>query len=219
MSVAPSKQLRAEIRRASGAYGLLWVSPVVTVPATLYLAVTIGGSISRSNCANGIVSCEIINRVPLLAGILMSAAFHLLLLRPALDPTHAFVRWHGRQALLLAGVRTAIPLAAVLAFGFDYPALLAIPALMLVWLVGNLWAQSQAAGGDCTLMRLAGQGAGLPLPIWQLAPAAPSPASKPIGSTSSVVDALVKVIQNVRDAAQREMALAQLRRLGAVEDL
>jgi len=89
--------------------------------------------------------------------VLGSALPHLILLVPALNKKSAFVRWHGRQALLLAAVRTVVPLAFVAAFGSGGLALLAVPILIVVWAVGTLIGQRQAARGLCTLMRWFGR--------------------------------------------------------------
>jgi hypothetical protein len=69
-----------------------------------------------------------------------------------------FVRWHGKQALLLAGVRTVVPLGFVLGFGSSWNLAWGLPILIVVWFVGTLRGQSQAARGLCSLMRWAGRG-------------------------------------------------------------
>ena len=209
MTVAPSRQVRAEIKRATHIYRWLWLSPVLTVPAGLFVYINIRASVV---CGVHALSCELAYTIALLAALSGSALIHLVHLPSALDKTSEFVRWHGRQALLLAAVRTAIPLASIVIFGPLEGVLLAIPVLMLVWLIGNAWAQSQAASGDCALMRWAGHGAGLPLTVYEQTPAAPHQAG-------AVVDELVEIIRHGRDPEGRQAALAQLRNLGAVEEL
>jgi hypothetical protein len=99
----------------------------------------------------------------ILIAVFTSALWHLVLLIPALS-RNRFIRWHGRQALLLAGVRTLIPLVFGLAFydsGYD---LLFIPLNFIIWLAGNLIGQNQARQGDCWLARVFSRGSELPGP-------------------------------------------------------
>jgi hypothetical protein len=128
-----------EKRTAQNWYWWLWLSPLATLLALAWL-VTLH--------PEGAVT-------PL--AVLGSALPHLILLVPALNRKSAFVRWHGRQALLLAAVRTVVPLAFVLAFGSEGLALLAVPILIAVWAIGTLRGQLQARRGLCTLMRWFGR--------------------------------------------------------------
>jgi hypothetical protein len=146
-----------------------------------------------------------------MVAVLGSALWHLVLLRPASNKDSQFVRWHGRQALLLAGVRTAVPLLFVLVFGNTYVMLLSIPILIPVWFFGTLWGQLQAARGDCSLMRWFGHALALPsletttegtTPVEELAP-----------------EALVDIIRCSHDPEQRRRALLELENLGMVEPL
>jgi hypothetical protein len=78
----------------------------------------------------------------------------LILLKPSMDKERPFVCWHGRQALLLACLRTIIPLAIAI-WEDDFEAVpVAIPLLIVVWLFGTLWGQRQADRGDCSTLRL-----------------------------------------------------------------
>ena len=158
-----------EALRAKNVYMWLWFSPILTIPTVAFLLfkdpgheLTCGG-VSWEYCDYNrafLVTC--------LIAILGSALWHLVLLVPALDRQSQFVRWHGRQALLLASIRSSIPLAFAaydgLAGGNGGLLLLSIPVLIIVWLSGTLWAQGQARRGDCALMRWTGHGAELPLP-------------------------------------------------------
>ena len=160
-------------------YWWLWLSPLVTALtlawfATLYQEPAV---------------------TPL--SVLGSSLWHLILLFPTFNRKSEFVRWHGRQALLLAGVRTVVPLGFVFGFGTDDPALISIPVLIAVWFFGTLWGQRQAARGKCGLMRWFGRADAQP----------------------SHVDALVDVIRFSRDPEERDKALAKLQELGMVEPL
>ena len=95
-------------------YWWLWLSPVVTLLALAGLA-----TLYRPPAVT-----------PL--SVLGSALPHLVLLVPALNRKSAFVRWHGRQALLLAAVRTVVPLVFVAVFGSEGLALLAVPVLIAI---------------------------------------------------------------------------------------
>jgi hypothetical protein len=116
-----------------------------------------------------------------LSAILGSALWHLFMLIPALDRQRVFVRWHGRQILLLAGIRTAVPAASlVMTLNNESGLLWSIPVLIVIWLFGTLWGQGQASRGDCALMRWFGHGEGLPLLKGATIPGA-GPATYPLG--------------------------------------
>ena len=104
-----------EIRTAKNWYWWLWLSPLLTLPAAAVAALNIYNGIGRElACGYGAYStyfrCDytLRHRVSLIPAFLISALWHLLLLIPARDG-RVFVRWHGRQALALAGLRTAVP--------------------------------------------------------------------------------------------------------------
>jgi hypothetical protein len=150
--------------------------------------------------------------IPLIA-ILGSALWHLVLLIPALNKEHPFIRWHGRQALLLAGVRTAVavPLAHEMAFPtVDFEGYLIIVVLIVIWLGGTLWGQRQAARGDCSLMRWFGRAEALPRP---------EPAEEPAQVAELDTEALVDVIRHSSDPEERLQALAELEKRGMVDSL
>ena len=134
-------------------YRWLWLSPLLTIPSVVFLVfndlgheLICGGN--RRDCDYGLAFM-----VTGLTAILGSALWHLVLLVPALNRQSEFVRWHGRQALLLAGIRTAVPVAFLIydfvEGGYGESVLWSIPALIAVWLFGTLWGQGQAARGDC----------------------------------------------------------------------
>jgi tetratricopeptide (TPR) repeat protein len=148
--------------------------------------------------------------LPLVILLLLSALWHLILLVPALNKTSDFIRWHGRQALMLAGIRTAVPVCMVLLTGDEYGALYAIPILLIVWLFGTLWGQLQAARGNCSLMRWFGRGEALP----HLASV-----SAPVRDFDKDPDALVDIIRFDSDPQLRRAALTELEKLGMVERL
>ncbi len=190
-----TKSLRgSEVRTARDWYWWLWLSPFLTLPTliALWSYYTFGG-------------------VSILIAILGSALWHLFLLIPALGGQSEFVRWHGTQMLLLAGVRTAVPLVFVLTFGGDMVALwVAIPVLIVVWLSGTLWCQLEAARGDCTLMRWFGRAEALP---------ARRRAVESAQANELDPEALVGIIRYSRDPERRRQALAELEKLGMVESL
>ncbi len=209
--------LSPELQRAKNWYRWLWLSPLLTLPTETIL------SLAGNGLACSFVSysryCSSGEGFPIIAilSIPGAALWHLILLVPALDKESAFVRGHGRQALLLAGVRTVLPLGSVLLSGDEGSVSgLTILALILVWFFGTRWGQRQAARGDCSLMRWRGQAEDLPGP-----PAQPKPDTLP--DTPSVApataDQLIAVIRNDPDPVKRQAALAQLSKLGLVEPL
>jgi len=200
-----------ESRKARNWYWWLWLSPLLTVPTLAFFLLQEPGY--DLVCRGTWGSCDwgAAERATVLVAVLASALWHLVLLIPALNKEHPFVRWHGRQALLLAVVRTAVPLGFGLAFGlYDYGALLFIPVQIVVWFAGTLWGQLQAARGRCSLMRWLGQGemlASLQRADEEAEPADPE------------VEALMAVIQSSHDVEARRRATVQLKKLGKVEPL
>ena len=157
----------AEMRRAKGIYAWLWLSPVLTL-VTLGILVPVGYGFGISLFPTNYLDRSSYQASALLTGVfavLGSGLWHLLLLIWALDRKSEFVRWHGRQALLLAGARTAVALglAIIVATGSGgSTGFFGVVLLFALWFFGTLWAQGQAAAGDCSLMRWAGHGAALP---------------------------------------------------------
>ena len=125
------------------------------------------------------------------------------------DKDYAFVRWHGRQALLLAAARTAVPIVLGVLVG-EYGLLFSIPVLLAIWCGGTLWGQLQAKDGKCTLMQRSGQEA--------------LPARTEAGEDMQVrmgekTQALIEIVRFSRDPEERKRAIAELSRRGMVEAL
>ena len=176
-------------------YSWLWLSPIFTIPTLFVLAIVASFTDFRIATAIGI-----------------SALWHLILLIPALNRKRPFVRWHGRQAILLACVRTAIPLLFVAVSGETFEALCAIPFLIVVWLLGTLWGQRQAACGDCSLLRWFGSDEADEIL------SGVKRESDEITLDRTTKD-LVRTIRFGRFSAQRKAALAELDALDMVEVL
>jgi hypothetical protein len=205
-----TRSTRMERKRARNWYWWLWLSPLVTLPS---LSIVYAASPGYEwVCPSGYVGCNraLAQRVTIAVAVLISGLWHLILLIPALNQEHPFVRWHGRQALLLAGVRTAVPLVLGLAFGESSATLLFVPLQIAVWLGGTLWGQRQAVRGDCSLMRWAGQGELL----------ASLQSTDPVTEVGAMdPGALVEIIRNGIDSEQRKAALRELERRRMVESL
>ena len=177
-----------EYQHAKKVYRWLWWSPLLTVPTLVFLG----------------------NWGSPAAAVLGSALWHLTLLKPAQNEESAFIRWHGRQALALAGLRTVIPLFFAVFYDLD---LVFIPILIAVWFFGNIWGQNQAARGDCSLARWRGHEDELPGPpsVSDQVPKPPSPENQ--------LEALVNTIRFSKDQELRAKALKKLTALGVVEEL
>jgi hypothetical protein len=184
-----------QIPEARKWYRWLWWSPLLTVPT--FIVVAIWAYFSGAWAG-----------VP----VIISALWHLILLKPALDKERPFVQWHGRQALLLAGLRTIIPLAIVV-WEDDVEAIpVAIPFLIVVWLFGTIWGQRQAARGDCSILRwFARHDAETILTVVDR--------EKEVIDIDKQTKDLVYVIRFGRSPEQREAALAELEALDMVETL
>ena len=192
-----------EERKARNWYWWLWLSPLVTIPTLTILMLMFSLFYGPGR---GLICIAVLG----------SALWHLILLFPALNKKSEFVRWHGRQALFLAGVRTAVPLVFGLVFGAEDEALLFIPVLIAVWFFGTLWGQLQAARGKCSLMRWFGRAEALSSRV-----RAEEPAQIPTQTEKldPEVEALVDIIRFSRDPHQRGKALRELQQRGMVEPL
>jgi uncharacterized membrane protein YhaH (DUF805 family) len=199
-------------RRARNWYWWLWLSPLLTMP-TLGVLYGLGSGLSwtllgSSRPGSGSVAGILIERAAILVAVLGSALWHLVLLVPARDKEYAFVRWHGGQALLQAGVRTAVPAVLGLLIG-GYGPLLAIPILLVVWFGGTLWGQLQAKDGKCSVMERSGQ---------EVLPARTGLA-KDMQVRKRETQALIETVRFSRDPEERRRAIAELDRRGMVEAL
>jgi len=131
-------------QKVESVYRWLKWSPLLTV-ATLYILM---------------FSFGFVYSFPYVA-VFGSALWHLVILGYARDP-HPFVQWHGRQGLLLAGVRTLLAFWAVGPWmdqeGEFFYWLFFMGA---IWFFGNRWGRNQVEKLDCWLMRKGGQAAAL----------------------------------------------------------
>jgi len=190
----PKRKITGVRRKASDWYRWLWLSPFLTIPTLIFLYL--------------IFSFELFFKLRVPLGILGSSLWHLVLLIPSLDKKSAFVRWHGRQMLILAGLRTAVPFIFVLTIKEEFAGLLvSVPILIIIWLLGNLWGQQQAKRGDCSFMRWTGREKLLP------GPEIDNEKTLDIGITD-----LMKTIRFSKDPHARSRALEELQKLGMVEE-
>src|SRR5260370_15325684 len=105
---APALDAATQIRRAKGVYLWLWLSPILTLP-TLGFLLPVGNLFAAIFFPTEGLYPTGFQPSALLVGavaVLGSGLWHLVLLSAALDRKSEFARWHGRQALLLAGART-----------------------------------------------------------------------------------------------------------------
>ncbi|MDP1548063.1 MAG: hypothetical protein Q8L87_18790 [Anaerolineales bacterium] len=129
-------QKPSEERLARSAYSWLRVSPIVTVTTFFFI---VGMGIGSTICSTPSLTCrgEIADSLNFIFGVLGSALWHLVLLQYVNNKDSAFVRKHGQQALIYAGIRTAVPLGAVIldfiAGASGAFACWSIPVLIILW--------------------------------------------------------------------------------------
>jgi hypothetical protein len=202
-----------ELQTARKWYRWLWLSPILTVPTLLILYLLVDPLAFDLICPQGYLSCiDDYHRKFLITApvaVMGSALWHLVLLTPTLNKQYLFVRWHGRQALLLAGLRTAIPLASIFILG-EGEAFFSLIIMIPVWLFGTLWGQRQAASGDCSLMRWTGKADSLP--------GSPEEIESYEHEEISVV-ALENTFRFSDDPQERQATLEEMKKLGLVEYL
>lgn len=209
--ISKTQKLESERQTARKWYRWLWLSPLLTVPTLLFIFIVLEPFTNLLLCPQGGSNCNF-DRVFVLNGLIalmISSLWHLVLLIPARNKESGFIRWHGRQGMMLAGLRTAVPLASIAIFGGE-DAFYSLMILILIWLLGNLWGQSQAARGDCSLMRWTGRANALPGPPLDRDPE-PEKRISP--------QDLVNTIRFSSDPEERHEALKDLIKLGLVEEL
>ncbi len=128
-----------EKQLARGPYLWLRASPLLTV-FTFYMVISF--SPAEFFCSN-LFQCSYntVTMINAVCGVLISALWHLILLQYISSDKSSIVHKHGRQALIYAGIRTAIPLGAIL---FDLLteaggalACWTIPILIVLWVVNS----------------------------------------------------------------------------------
>jgi hypothetical protein len=198
-----------EIQTVRKWYFWLWFSPLLTIPTLRIVYVAVNPYTFNLVCSQGCYYDTLFTLNGLIA-IGFSSLWHLVLLIPSLNKDSQFVRWHGRQAMILAGVRTAIPLIFVLSFGHSNYSYLSILLLIPIWFFGTLWGQRQAARGDCSLMRWTGNADLLPGP----------PLDEEVDEYGKLqTETLETTFRFSNDPQERQAAFEELKERGLVEYL
>jgi hypothetical protein len=109
--------------------------------------------------------------------------------------------------MILAGVRTAVPLISLLVIGSSGASIFTILLLIPIWFFGTLWGQRQAGRGDCSLMRWKGREADLP-----------GPQVESEFAQDFSPEILVNIIRFSKDPEKRQSALDELKKHGMVEN-
>jgi uncharacterized membrane protein len=201
-----------EIQTARKWYRWLWLSPSLTIPTLIILFFAFESYTFQLVCPQGWNDCDYdtLNTLNGLIAVGFSSIWHLVLLVPSLNKESQFVRWHGRQAMILALVRTLVPLIFIIATGASDLIFAAIPILILIWLFGTLWGQRQAARGDCSLMRWTGRADSLPGP-------------PPDAETDEFGELTTGTLENTfrfsNEPQEQQAALEELKNRGMVENL
>ncbi len=199
-------------------YRWLWLSPLIIVPS-LILSMLFTGFIYDPGrdliCEGSWRNCDhrmMADLVNILFIAFASTFWHLILLKPALDKKSAFVRWHGRQALLLGGLQATALLVSVPILDYESVRPGLVLVLIAIWFFSTRWGQSQAARGDCSLMRWFEQTEALPTrkPVLK---------SKPVQVTKPDPESLVNAVRYSNNSEQRNKALRELEKLGMLEAL
>jgi ABC-type multidrug transport system fused ATPase/permease subunit len=130
-------QKPSEERQAIRAYNWLRASPFLTIPTLLLISSL---DLGESFCDNFLSACnyEFVSYINYTFGVLGSALWHAaILFQYANNKDSAFVRRHGQQALIYAGIRTAVPVIAIVLDYFSSTsgalACVAILILMMLW--------------------------------------------------------------------------------------
>ena len=119
----------SEVYKALGPYRWLGWSPLLTIPTLFILLFSFYDS-------------------GVFVAVLLSALWHLLLLQYTSKTQSTFVRWHGRQALMLAGIRTAIPLLFALNSSYWDDLIFSLwpwVLLLATYFIGNAWGTQAGA--------------------------------------------------------------------------
>ncbi len=171
---------------ALGPYRWLGWSPLLTIPTLIFASFSFYDS-------------------PFVA-VLLSALWHLLLLQYTSKTQSTFVRWHGRQAFLLAGIRTLIALL------FSYTSFPFYALLILTYFIGNAWGRGQVKRGECWLMTANGVNDGLPIPTTIHEEPRPNTSSKEPAMNSAQNSDLDTILTDLRsrDEARQLAAIATL---------
>jgi hypothetical protein len=202
-----------ESRKARSWYLWLWFSPLFTLPTLAVIALIDPGRswICRGGAWSSCDS-ELATRLTILAAIFVSALWHLIILMPSLNKKEIFVRWHGYQMLLLAGLRTLIPAIILGFYVTDGSALISFLLLVAVWLFGTGQGQAQAARGECSLMRWMGQEALLPSD--EMVSKEPATISESSPLPTAKLKSSVNIIRHSPNQKRHRRALSELRQAG-----
>lgn len=202
-----------ESRKARNWYLWLWFSPLFTLPTLAVIALIDPG---RSWICQGGAwsSCdsELATRLTILAAIFFSAFWHLIILIPSLNRKEIFVRWHGYQMLLLAGLRTLIPAIILGFYVTEGSALISVVLLVAVWLSGTRWGQRQAARGECSLIHWMRQE--VVLPSDEMVSKQPATTSESDLLPAARWKSSVNIIRHSPNKKRRRQALSELRQAG-----
>jgi len=205
--------MEAEIKKARNWYWWLWLSPLLTIPT--WVAVLIIQPDYDILCAGpGRCDYSLSEQVSLIVAVIISSLWHLILLKPISDKSKPFIRWHGQQALTLAGLRTSAALFFAAVFGFDWGFLLAFPTLIFIWFLGTIIGQYQASKGRCSLAGWLGRGDEL-AGYKGLKPPQKSDGKR---STRMSADNCVHIIRFSNNPEKRRQALADLEFWNVVEE-
>lgn len=149
---------KREQELAKRVYKWLKSSPLFTV-VTFFIIYYMG--LSEIFCGSYACNYDTTQFIDAVFGVLGSALWHLTLLQYVNNKESDLVHWHGAQALLIAGVRTLIPLLS-LVIGFflgsiDLSCSLSFIGLFIIWAIVPQWGNRQVERGECILAQHMGK--------------------------------------------------------------
>ena len=149
----------SETQLAKGAYRWLRFSPILTVITYFILSAFNFGERFCNLVYCGYYKTDFY--ITAIIAILGSALWHLTLLQYVNNKKSEIVSWHGRQALVIAGLRTLIPISfLILDFILEAESIfycLVIPVLILVWAIATPWGNKQVEHWECSLANWMGK--------------------------------------------------------------
>jgi hypothetical protein len=195
-------------KKAVKAYTWLWISPILTIPTRTFISSLLFPIFTYTFDWGYAIG----DRLSWLLAVLGSSLWHLILVPGLFNEEDTYLRWHKRQALALAVIRTAIPAGFAILFGEGGTGFVNF-ILVVVWSLGTFVGQNQAKNGKCSLAVRLGHGDELPDPAIFI-----EEEKKP-SEKEEDPESLLHIYRFSEDQEARDYALQRIQELGLVEEL